>query len=288
NNDGRQDVAFVVDSDAFDSHESDYYQDRRLFILLQQKDGSWAEQAHTLRIGSAQSGGMRGDPYYGAFMQAGYLLIKVGWGSSSGTVQTNIYEYHNGSLSFAKGVSVGDYNYAEGYDVRIQNEQDDTWQSYVIAMDGYRMVRVDLADSEHLMHKAFPEISIFHMSYYIYDHKIESQITSEKALDRVLEVAVENPASVVQEKLPYAEWQKEGYELLLGVTLPDYYYVMPETKREAVGESEEWEGDYLYYDGVIWEDGILYHSIYHVIDTGQKSEIREFLLNDATGEIREE
>lgn len=291
NNDGRQDIAFVVDSDAFDVFEEDFPErmpdDRRMFILLQQKDGSWAEQADTPWISSAMSGGMRGDPYYGAFMQAGYLLIKEGWGSSSGTVRTEIYEYQNGRLSPVKRISVDDYSYADGYDVLVQNERDDTWQSYAIAMDGYRMVRVDIADSEHLTHKAFPDISIFRMSHYIYDQKIETQITSSEALDCVLEVAAEDAASAVQEELPYAKWQKEGYELLLGVTLPDYYYVMPETKREADGESAEWAGDYLYYDGVIWEDGRLCHRLYLVIDGEQGWKKRKFLLDDATGEIKE-
>lgn len=152
NNDGWQDIAFVVDSDVFDVFEEDFPErmpdDRRMFILLQQKDGSWVEQMDTPRISNAQSGGMRGDPYYGAFMQAGYLLIKEGWGSSSGTVQTEIYEYQNGELSLVKRISVDDYNYADGYNVRVQNERDGTWQSYAIVMDGYRMVRVDMADSE--------------------------------------------------------------------------------------------------------------------------------------------
>ena len=288
NNDGRQDIAFVVDSDAFQPENSDLAADRRMFILLRQNDGSWVELEDTPRILSAQSGGMRGDPYYGAFMQAGYLVIKEGWGSGSGTVQTEFYEYQNGKLNLVKRISVVDCNYAEGYDVQVENERDNTWQSYVIAMDGYRMVRVDLADSEHLTHRAFPYIDLFDMSYYIIDDKVESQITSSEALDRVLEVAVEDAASAVREELPYAEWQKDGYELLLGVTLPDHYYAMPETKREADGEEAEWAGDYLYYDGVIREDGQLYHRIYLVIDGGRSGMKREFLLDDATGEIREE
>lgn len=284
NNDGRQDIAFVADSDSFQPPESVYAEDRRLFILLQQKDGSWVELEDTPGMSSGQSGGMRGDPYYGAFMQAGYLLIKEGWGSSSGTTQTEIYEYHNGNLRLANSISVDDYNYATGYDVQIQDELSGTWQRYAIAMDGYRMVRVDIEDSEHVTHKAFPEMSIYHRSYYIYDDKIESQLTSSEALDLILEVAVEDAASAVMEKLPYTKWQKDGYELLVGMTLPDYYYVWPETQREADGESAEWEGDYLYYDGVIWEDGTLYHVIYLI----QEEEEREFLLDDATGKIKEE
>ena len=282
NNDGRQDIAFVVDSDAF-QQGSVYLEDRRLFILLQQKDGSWEELKDTPELSSGQSGGMRGDPYWGMFMQPGYLLIKEGWGSSSGTTQTEIYEYHNGNLQLTNIISVDDYNYAAGYDVWIRNEQDDTWQRYAIALDGYRMVRVDIADSEHVTHKAFPELSLYHMSYDIYDNKKETQLTSSEALDLVLEAAVEDVDSAVQEKLPYTKWQKDGYELLLGVTLPDYYYVLPETQREADGESAEWAGDYLYYDGVIWKDDTFYHDIYLI----QEKEKKEFLLDDATGEIKE-
>lgn len=290
NNDGRQDIAFVVISDAFESPNSVLAEDRRMFILLQQKDGSWAEQA-ALHIMSAQSGGMRGDPYYGSFMQSGYLVIKEGWGSRDGTVQTVFYEYQNGSLSPVKQISVGDDNFAKGYDVRVTNERDGTWLEYVIAMDGNRMVRVDLADSEHLTHDGFPEISLYDGSYYINEEKVESQITSSEALDLVLETAAEDAALAVREELPYVEWQKDGYELLLGVTLPDYYYILPETKTEAdAGETEGGER-YLRYEGVTWEDGRLYHRIRLITvchgSYGTWHKKTEFLLDDDTGEIIE-
>lgn len=287
NNDGRQDIAFVAESDAFQPENSELAEDRRMFILLQKNDGSW-EQAGTLHIMSAQSGGMRGDPYYGSFMQSGYLVIREGWGSRDGTVQTVFYEYQNGSLSPVKQISVDDDNFADGYDVRVTNERDGTWLEYAIAMDGYRMVRVDLADSEHLTHEGFPGISLYDGSYYIIKDKVESQITSSEALDRVLEVAVEDTASAVRVDLPYATWQKEGYELLLGVTLPDYYYVLPETQSEEGTEDGE---RYLRYEGVTWEDGRLYHSINLITvcrgSYGTWHKKSEFLLDDDTGEIRE-
>lgn len=285
NGDGRQDVAFVVDSAAFDVYEGEDFSermpdDRRMFILLQQTNGSWKELKDVPSLANSTSGGLRGDPYHGAYMEAGHLLIKTGWGSSSGSVETKIYEYRGGSLCLTKHLSVSDYNYAEGYDVYMQNMQDDTWERYVIAMDGYRMVRVNLEDSEHPRHKAFPGISLFDRSYYIYREKIESQITSSEALDRV---CAELSEDAVMEELPYTDWQKEGYELLVGVTLPDYYYVLRGTEREANGESKGWEGDYLYYDGLTVKDGERFHVIYLEPVKGEKI----FLLNDATGEIEE-
>ena len=141
------------------------------------------------------------------------------------------------------------------------------------------MVRVDLEDSEHVAHKAFPRMSIDHMSYDICDNKIETQLASSEALDLVFEAEIEDAASAVMETLPYADWQKDGYELLVGVTLPDYYYDLPETRREANDESAEWEGDYLFYNGIISEGGKLYHDIYLI----QEKEKKEFLLDDATG-----
>ena len=283
NNDGLQDIAFVVDSDAFQQGRV-YFEDRQLFILLQQKDGSWVELEDTPGVMSGQSGGMKGDPYYGMFMQVGYLWIKEGWGDSYGSQQIRIYEYHNGSLNLKKTISISYYSFTYGDDVRIWNEQDGTWQKYAIALDGNRWVRVDLADSEHSGHKAFPEIIVYNMSYDICDNKKETQLTSSEALDLVFEAEIEDAASAVMETLPYADWQKDGYELLVGVTLPDYYYVLPETRREAEGESEGWEGDYLFYNGIISEGGKLYHDIYLI----QEKEKKEFLLDDATGEIKEE
>ncbi len=286
-NDGREDIAFVVDSDTFDVYEEDFPErmpdDRRLFVLLQQKDGSWRETGNVPSLRNSTSGGMRGDPYRGAFMEPGHLLIRIGWGSSLGAVETEIYEYQSGDFRKVKTISAGDSSYADGYDVLILEEQTNTWKRYVIAMDGYRMVRVDLGDSENRMHKAFPEIDLFDMSYYIYREKIDTQITASEALDIVCAAEMENTSSAVRERLPYADWQKEGYELLTGITLPEYYYVLPETMRAADGDLSEWEGDYLYYDNIVREtDGMLYHVIYYK----RENESRKMLLNDVTGEMR--
>ena len=286
-NDGREDIAFVVDSDTFDVYEEDFPErmpdDRRLFVLLQQKDGSWRETGNVPSLRNSTSGGMRGDPYRGAFMEPGHLLIRIGWGSSLGAVETEIYEYQSGDFRKVKTISAGDSSYADGYDVLILEEQTNTWKRYVIAMDGYRMVRVDLGDSENRMHKAFPEIDLFDMSYYIYREKIDTQITASEALDIVCAAEMEDTSSAVRERLPYADWQKEGYELLTGITLPEYYYVLPETRRAADGDLSEWEGDYLYYDNIVREaDGMLYHVIYYK----RENESRKMLLNDVTGEMR--
>lgn len=295
NNDGRQDIAFVVDSDVFDVYEEDFDEripyDRRLFILLQQKDSSWREPENVPWVLDSTSGGMRGDPYHGIFMEAGYLLIKTGWGSSGGVEEMERYVYRNGALSLVQTISVGDYAYADGYDVRVRNEQNDTWQAYAIAMDGYRMVRVDLADSEHPYHKAFPEIDLFDMSYYVHPDKQETRMTSSEALDNFCAVM---PDGAVWEKLPYATWQKENHELLKGVVLPDYYYVLPGTAKEAEvtenSKREAWEGDYIYYDGITYDNGELYHIInyvYYVQEEHRTYRNTTYLLKDATGEISE-
>lgn len=296
NGDGLQDMAFVADSEAFDVYEGEDFpermpEERRLFILLQQEDGSWVEQTDVPPLGPEMSGGMRGDPYRGIFMQAGYLLIKEGWGSSSGSNQTEIYEYRNGSLAPVRQIKVDDYNFAQGYDVEVQNKRTGTWQKYAIAMDGYRMVRVDLADSEHPRHKAFPGVSIYKRPHYIQKTKTDSRMTSEEALDLVCEAVAEDEDLPVRENLPYAGWQKEGYELLAGVTIPDYYYVMSGTIREADSVQTDWAGDYLYYDGMTKKEENLCHVIFLCREAEKSAHVLVeesiFLLDDATGEITE-
>ncbi len=296
NGDGLQDMAFVADSEAFDVYEGEDFpermpEERRLFILLQQEDGSWVEQTDVPPLAPEMSGGMRGDPYRGIFMQAGYLLIKEGWGSSSGSNQTEIYEYRNGSLAPVRQIKVDDYNFAQGYDVEVQNKRTGTWQKYAIAMDGYRMVRVDLADSEHPRHKAFPGVSIYKRPHYIQKTKTDSRMTSEEALNLVCEAVAEDEDLPVRENLPYAGWQKEGYELLAGVTIPDYYYVMSGTIREADSVQTDWAGDYLYYDGMTKKEENLCHVIFLCREAEKSAHVLVeesiFLLDDATGEITE-
>lgn len=300
NNDGRQDIAFVADSDAFDVYEGEDFpermpQDRRMFVLLQEEDGSWTQLEDAPPLGGSMEGGMRGGPYDRAFMEAGYLQIVQGWGSSGGTTEREIYEYRDGSFHLIKKISLDDYNYAYGYDVLIEDEQTGFWQRYAYALDDGRIVRVDLTDADHLVHKAYPGVSIYDGSHYIYHTKMELQTTPEAALDRVCEMTAEEGDVAVRENLPYAEWQKEGYELLLGVTLPDYYYALsePKGKKEWTGDSflydestgnYKWMGDYLYYEGMKIED----EKLYHVINLERYKKSREILVEDATGEIKEE
>lgn len=279
NGDGLQDRAFVADSEAFDVYEGKDYaermpEDRRLFILLQQEDGSWEELKGVPTLDSSTAGGMRGDPYRGIFMQEGYLFVMEGWGSRTGSTQMDTYEYRTGSLNLIREMGVSDDYYRYGYDVVVENERTGTWQRYVIAMDGFRMVRVDLADSEHPTHKWFPDLSICDGGYFIRDMKTETSLTSVEVFDRVCEMLEGEGFLAVRESLPYVGWQKEGYERLVGVPLPDYYYILFETEGE-----EEWGN--LYYEGLIEKEGILCH----VVGMSSKTGGDVFWVNDATGEI---
>ncbi len=270
NEDGRTDIAFVIEETEAKGNEGEVYDERSrtLFVLLGQEDGSFAEAENTPYIPDKYAGGMRGDPYYGMLFGKGYLALKSGWGSSSGETDMEIYSCEGKALQLTKRIEVSDYTYAQGYDVR-ETLKDNTWFRYAIAMDNNCMVKVDLADSEHPEHKAFPRLSIFDMSYVIYTQMCETRLSAEEALDSFREAMM---PGAVKEELPYEVWQKENYERLKGVELPDYYYVLSGTEN------------YIYYDGLTEQDGEYYHVIYEV--DGEKEQT--YRVKDSTGEITEE
>ena len=288
NSDGKTDMAFVIDG-TFEEQEQDksFADTRRLYVLLQQKDGSMQEMTEVPYVSGADAGGMRGDPYRGIFMGDGYLMLEQSWGSSTGMTATEIYCYRNGKLEQAKSIHVGDSRFADGYDVTVTDGNNDTWFSYAIAMDGFRMVRVDLANSDHPVHKAFPQMNLYDASYNIYEEKLDTNIAAKEALDQFAKAMVPNGEKA---DLPYGAWQKAGYELLKGVELPDYYYAVPGTEENGEEETESgmqtmaWEGDYIYYDGLTKREG----QLYHVICYSRKEERTVYLLHDDTGEIQEE
>lgn len=128
NGDGLQDRAFVADSEAFDVYEGEDFaermpEDRRLFILLQQEDGSWEELKGVPTLDSSTAGGMRGDPYRGIFMQEGYLFVMEGWGSRTGSTRMDTYEYRNDSLNLIREMGVSDDLSRYGYNVMVENER---------------------------------------------------------------------------------------------------------------------------------------------------------------------
>lgn len=288
NRDGRTDMAFVIDGTFGEQEQDKLFADtRHLYVLLQQKDGSMQEMAEVPYVSGADAGGMRGDPYRGMFMGDGYLMLKQSWGSSTGMTATEIYCCRNGKLEQTKSIYVGDSRFADGYEVAVTDEKKDTWASYAIAMDGFRMVRVDLADAEHSVHKAFPKMDLYDTSYNIYEEKLDTNITAKEALDQFVKAMVPNGEKA---DLSYAAWQKKGYELLKGVELPDYYVVVPGTEENEAEETDSgvqtkaWEGDYIYYDGLTEREG----QLYHVICYRRKEESLVYLLHDDTGEIQEE
>ncbi len=259
NEDGRTDIALVIDAGL---------ETRLLYVLMNQADGSYLEAEADVIIGDQYSGGMRGDPFRGISMGPGYLAIEMEWGSSGGETERSIYAFGDGKLQLKERISVEDYAYASGYDVQVRDGTGEICSRYVIAMDGYRMVRLDLYDQEHPSHKAFPEINLYDMSYYIYSEKIKLKLAPAEALDRVKESLAPDAQ---QEELPWQPWQKENYELLKGVELPDYYYAVSGTE------------DFIYYDGLRIRDGVFFH----VVKAKQEKGTVEYLVNDITGAVEE-
>ena len=87
---------------------------------------------------------------------------------------------------------------------------------------------------------------------------------------------------MIQEKLPYAAWQKEGYERLKGVNLPDFYYVRKDS-RASENEETENGGEYLYYCDLIEQQGEYFHEILYE----REEERKTYWVNDSTREIIE-
>ncbi len=265
NNDGRIDIAFVIEGDFEESGELAPDRDRRLFVLLRQGDDSWKALKDVPDMPSGDSGGLRGDPHKGMFLGKGSLILELGFGSSSGETDMEIYQYHNEKLELTKRISVSDYVYAEGYDVYVSDITNNTWCKYAIAIDGDYMVRVNLSDSEHPSHEAFPNISLFDRSYYVYHEKADTNMSASEVLD-----SFQKKMAVGAEKLelPYVSWQKENYELLTRVELPDYYYSV--------------DNEYIYYDGLVVKNGQFFHKVFD----GRKENSGTYLINDDTGEIQ--
>lgn len=287
NKDGRTDIAFVVDGTFEDENGDEVYDEfessRRLFVLLNQRGGAWQEAA-ALSLMGKYDGGTRGDPYRGSFMGDGYLITKEGWGSGSGAAITEIYLYQGTKLEQAREIWVEDYNYTDNYNVTVTDVENDAWFRYIIASDRGRLVKVDLADSEYPFHKAFAGISV---DMDICGEKLKLNTAPVRALD---DFCSRMAAGAEKADLPYAAWQKENYELLTGIELPDYYYIVPGTdgNGENFGKATEeiseevWEGDYIYYYSLCGEDGGFCHEICYVTKDGRSY----YTIDDNTGEMR--
>lgn len=229
--------------------ERDYlYGERRLFLLLSGKDGSFRPLEHQLEIGSYHSGGMRGDPYRGILIQDGYLLVQEAGGSRSGWTNTRYYRYRDNGLELIQEINVGDDNFAYGYDVSITKYPEKTTSRVVYALsDYYHFRKVSMDGWEKL--RGEPQIDLYEGSYNYFEEKRTSVITSQEALSLAekefgrfreeLSIPVEEGEVLRKMDIGYTQELKNSYELLKGVELPDYFY--------GIGDGEEPRVQ-LYYD----------------------------------------
>ncbi|MCI8862454.1 MAG: leucine-rich repeat domain-containing protein [Lachnospiraceae bacterium] len=128
--DGRMDVAFVVDG-AFGKIEGEYGNNypRRLVILLGQADGSFKEVEHEADVSDKDSGGTKGDPYRGIWMEKGCFLLQHSWG-------TSLYSYQDEALKLSRTTTVCDKGAIEGCDVTVREEESGEELTYSIETGG--------------------------------------------------------------------------------------------------------------------------------------------------------
>lgn len=144
NEDGILDAVFVVNGNFLENKTEYAYNDfRRLFVLLQQEDGSWKEIKDAIPI-EDYSGGTRGDPYRGIFAGKGYVMKKSERGSSTGVTQTDIYTYQQGELELEMRIWVTDCVYEDSYEIAMYKKGEDKQINYRIEIEDSRMVRVEM------------------------------------------------------------------------------------------------------------------------------------------------
>ncbi len=271
NGDGRTDAVFVVD-------DFIYQEQRQLFVLLRQADGSWREVEHNIEMMDRFAGGVKGDPYNGIWVEKGKLLIKETWGSSTGGTQTRFYSYRNGKLILEQTMTVGYSNFVMGDDVEVYEESTKEEIRYVFATeDSGQMRRVDLVNGDAPVHQAFPEMELYDKPYIIYSEPRKVSMEPAEVLELLWEYL---ELDGEKESLPYAPWQKENYEKLMGVSLPDYYYVISDSQKSENEEAGEY-GGYLYYNDLEEQEGEYFHELY----CRENGKWERYWIHDKTGEI---
>lgn len=126
NQDGRMDIAFVVDEIQRPS--------RQLFVLLQQEDGFWREIAAVPLTAVGKSGQ---EPYCNIFLGGGYLMQQDLWSNDE------IYLYEDGKLELARGVWI-EGTLPDVWHVTEKDMINDTCLKYDVVLDGQRMVRTKM------------------------------------------------------------------------------------------------------------------------------------------------
>lgn len=303
NGDSIEDMAVVVglfepppkdyesDFDFTDKETSDGREippERKLYIFLQNKDGSYMVQEPPISVSGPFSGGVKGEAYWGAYngiyMGEGFLLLKDSGGSSDGWKNTGIYSYNNGEWITNKTIELSTNNFVLGAQVTFYNLENDNYESFACASDGNKMTKLLLDNTKHPYLQGYADTSLSPWGFVVKD-KINTNYTPQEALDAIKNKYFPGGS---RQSLSYPPEIRASLEKLNGVELPDYYYVM---KKADKGSGEE---DFIlsYNHFGTLDDGQPAHEImyyYHTknmeYSSGREYHYNSYYFNDANGSI---
>lgn len=310
NCDGREDLAFVVSElspdtkkkkskhpvqiAASETTKQDYYYkdtERRLIVLLKQKDGGYQPLDHNLWIGSYYSGGTRGDPYRGILINQGYLLIQEAGGSCESWTNTQYYQCKKNTLELIQEIDIGNDNFYRGFDASITKYPENKTQRNIFALDDdYHYICLSMEGSEKL--KGAPDIDLFNRNgdYHYYKENRTPKITASEALalaanefeqlSKELSIPVKKGEVLRKMNIGYTPKQKELFEHLRGIDLPEYFYGCGEESNPSV---------ILGYDSYGYDEKNPFYPFHRIFlnyyNDSQHESFEEIIVYDKTGVV---
>lgn len=117
-------VAFVIEGAFLDESGHPDEATRKIFVFLQNEQGTWQELSHNIHYINYWEGGS----YLSIFLGEGCLVTERMFISTHGDISENreIYLCQNGSLELAKRIDVYNDGTTDGYDVEENDFQNNS------------------------------------------------------------------------------------------------------------------------------------------------------------------
>ena len=250
---------------------------RKLYVLLQKKDGSYYVDCSNERlIFGRMEGGVFGEPFESITIRNLELLINHFGGSGSRWGCEDTFKYIDNELCLTKSVEEIHYNGNATERMVLKCIYDYTGGCVEISEAN---IALYLSSFPITAHK-FTEIDIEEMKQYNYE-KIAALPTYQSSNDRVDEKKIHIPKistnealDIVKEKYypdlkkEYFDWTEEtkkNYSNLVSYEVPDYYYKNGDAILYLNDCNNAFNSDDIYYRGL--------------------DEFESYTINSSTGEI---
>ncbi len=273
---GMEDLGVVVNALA----EDGFIEGRWIYVYPKTANGYEKPYRPIALSLPSEAGAAWDDSINGIIISEQKLIVQYVQGTSNSSYTTVIYSYDEEHWKEEMNITSGFSFVSDGIIHSIRDYKNQWFTKYMIGRNEngyYERVLTGNHSMDESPYIGMPVFSMAYTEFSVHHELYEMPFTTTQALEAVMETQFANCNKEKRQNNPVLV---EGYEKILGIDIPDYYYVVKTENELVVVHFEDWtdwekEGDVPMYKIIV--------EAYDEEKNAVTAEVDSYIYNSQTG-----